>query len=134
MYPRAWDSSRQRQTLNGVCARSQGIESIFKKIGCEQSSLSSGMMASTAVTESNIMSYLGIIEHRTNQLLQRYQVALHHHSEVLQTTRHPPHTSADYCSTTVTTAGTRVERGVSQCGAAARARIALAGLLAWEHS
>jgi len=30
------------------------------------------------------MSYLGIIEHRTNQLLQRYQVALHH-TPLLQT-------------------------------------------------
>mmetsp|Transcript_85717 Transcript_85717/g.125444 ORF Transcript_85717/g.125444 Transcript_85717/m.125444 type:complete len:547 (+) Transcript_85717:23-1663(+) len=51
----------------------QGIESIFNKIGCDQSSLSSGMMGSTGVTESNMMSYLGIIEHRTNQLLHRLQ-------------------------------------------------------------
>lgn len=61
---------------HGDWRNEQGIESIFKKIGCEQSSLSSGMMTSTAVTESNIMLYLGIIEHRTNQLLQRYQVSL----------------------------------------------------------
>ena len=32
------------------------------------------MMGSTGVTESNMMSYLGIIEHRTNQLLHRLQV------------------------------------------------------------
>ena len=51
----------------------KGIESMFTAIGCDQTSLSSGIMASNAVSESNIMSYLGVIEHRTNQLLHRYQ-------------------------------------------------------------
>jgi len=51
----------------------QGIESIFKGIGCDKSSLSSGIMGTTGVSESNMMAYLGIIEHRTNQLLHRFQ-------------------------------------------------------------
>ena len=54
----------------------QGIESIFKGIGCDKSSLSSGIMGTTGVSESNMMAYLGIIEHRTNQLLHRFQVLL----------------------------------------------------------
>jgi len=30
----------------------------------------------TGVSESNMMAYLGIIEHRTNQLLHRFHVPL----------------------------------------------------------
>ena len=41
----------------------QGIQSIFNKID---------MLGTTGVTESNMMQYLGIIEQRTNELLQRY--------------------------------------------------------------
>mmetsp|Transcript_14819 Transcript_14819/g.29726 ORF Transcript_14819/g.29726 Transcript_14819/m.29726 type:complete len:541 (-) Transcript_14819:80-1702(-) len=49
----------------------QGIQSIFNKIGCDKSALSD-MLGTTGVTESNMMQYLGIIEQRTNELLQLY--------------------------------------------------------------
>jgi hypothetical protein len=49
----------------------QGIQSIFNKIGCDKSALSD-MLGTTGVTESNMMQYLGIIEQRTNELLQVY--------------------------------------------------------------
>eukprot|EP00282_Hemiselmis_andersenii_P000355 CAMPEP_0114125892 /NCGR_PEP_ID=MMETSP0043_2-20121206/9539_1 /TAXON_ID=464988 /ORGANISM="Hemiselmis andersenii, Strain CCMP644" /LENGTH=555 /DNA_ID=CAMNT_0001218841 /DNA_START=54 /DNA_END=1719 /DNA_ORIENTATION=- len=48
-----------------------GIQSIFNKIGCDKSALSD-MLGTTGVTESNMMQYLGIIEQRTNELLQLY--------------------------------------------------------------
>ena len=47
----------------------QGIQSIFLKLGCDKSSLSE-MMGTEGVSETNMMQYLGIIEHRANQLLQ----------------------------------------------------------------
>jgi len=50
----------------------QGIQSIFNKIGCDKAALSD-MLGTTGVTESNMMQYLGIIEQRTNELLQIYQ-------------------------------------------------------------
>jgi uncharacterized protein (DUF3084 family) len=52
----------------------QGIQSIFNKIGCDKSALSD-MLGTTGVTESNMMQYLGIIEQRTNELLQLYHQA-----------------------------------------------------------
>lgn len=52
----------------------QGIQSIFNKIECDKSALSD-MLGTTGVTESNMMQYLGIIEQRTNELLQLYHQA-----------------------------------------------------------
>jgi len=52
----------------------QGIQSVFNKIGCDKSALSD-MLGTTGVTESNMMQYLGIIEQRTNELLQLYHQA-----------------------------------------------------------
>mmetsp|Transcript_37719 Transcript_37719/g.85940 ORF Transcript_37719/g.85940 Transcript_37719/m.85940 type:complete len:557 (-) Transcript_37719:51-1721(-) len=49
----------------------QGIQSIFSKIGCDKSALSD-MLGTTGVTESNMMQYLGIMEQRTNEILQMF--------------------------------------------------------------
>ena len=57
-----------------VAQLEQGIQSIFNKIGCDKSALSD-MLGTTGVTESNMMQYLGIIEQRTNELLQLYHQA-----------------------------------------------------------
>jgi hypothetical protein len=48
-----------------------GIQSIFDRIGCNTESLPE-LIGSTGVTESNIMLYLGVIEQRTNEVLQMY--------------------------------------------------------------
>jgi hypothetical protein len=45
------------------------IGDIFTKIGCDTPSVRE-ILGDEGVTESNIMSYLGIIEQRTNELLQ----------------------------------------------------------------
>ena len=48
-----------------------GIQSLFSRIGCSTSQLSE-MLGNQGVTESNMMQYLGIIEQRTNEILQGY--------------------------------------------------------------
>lgn len=55
-----------------VAALEAGIQSIFGKIGCSNSTVSE-MLGTMGVTESNIMQYLGIIEQRTNELLQMWK-------------------------------------------------------------
>jgi coiled-coil domain-containing protein 63/114 len=48
-----------------------GIQSIFDRIGCN-TELVPELIGSTNVTESNMMYYLGVIEQRTNEVLQMY--------------------------------------------------------------
>jgi len=47
-----------------------GIESIFRRIGCSADDLPSG--AGAAISESNMVTFLAVVEHRTNDLLQLY--------------------------------------------------------------
>jgi len=47
-----------------------GIESIFRRIGCNQEDLPSG--AQSGISESTMMPYLATIESRTNELLKMY--------------------------------------------------------------
>lgn len=49
-----------------------GIENIFHKIGCSQDALPSGLDA--PISESNMITYLAIIEHRTNDILKLYDL------------------------------------------------------------
>lgn len=48
-----------------------GVESIFDKIGCNTEVVPE-LFGSTGVSESNMMHYLGVIEQRTNEVLQMY--------------------------------------------------------------
>lgn len=56
-----------QQTLSHVRT---GIESIFRRIGCQPEDLPSG--CGNGISESNMMSFLASIEHRTNELLKLY--------------------------------------------------------------
>ena len=47
-----------------------GVDSLFKKINCDKSAISDMLGGVAGVTEGNMMQYLGIIEQRTNELLQ----------------------------------------------------------------
>jgi len=47
-----------------------GIESIFRRIGCSLDDLPSG--TGTTISEVNMMTFLAVIEHRTNELLKLY--------------------------------------------------------------
>jgi TolA-binding protein len=57
--------------MKTVNALKTGIQSIFKKIGCDTPA-NMEMLGNEGVTESNMMQYLGIIEQRTNEILQLY--------------------------------------------------------------
>ncbi|CAF1644599.1 unnamed protein product, partial [Adineta ricciae] len=46
-----------------------GVDSLFKKIGCDRRQIDSSLQSHEGVTEDNISKYLGIIEERTNELL-----------------------------------------------------------------
>ncbi|CAF0993638.1 unnamed protein product [Adineta steineri] len=46
-----------------------GVDSLFKKIGCDRRQIDHLLQSHEGVTEDNILRYLGIIEERTNELL-----------------------------------------------------------------
>ncbi|UJR31064.1 hypothetical protein I4U23_018574 [Adineta vaga] len=46
-----------------------GIDSIFKKIGCDRTQIDHLLQSHEGVTEDSMLRYLGIIEERTNELL-----------------------------------------------------------------
>merc|ERR1719337_627045 len=47
-----------------------GIESIFRRIGCDVNDLPSG--TGTTISEVNMVTFLAVIEHRTNDLMKLY--------------------------------------------------------------
>jgi len=47
-----------------------GIESIFRRVGCAQDDLPSG--TGSTISEVNMLTFLAVIEHRTNDLLKLY--------------------------------------------------------------
>ncbi len=55
-----------QKTINALKV---GIQSIFNKIECNTSAMSE-LLAGESVTEANMMQYLGMIEQRTNEILQ----------------------------------------------------------------
>jgi chromosome segregation ATPase len=55
------------QTLTHIRS---GIESIFRRIGCAQDDLPSG--TGSSISEANMITFLAVIEHRTNDLLKLY--------------------------------------------------------------
>jgi chromosome segregation ATPase len=66
------------EAMKTVNALKTGIESIFTAIGCKDQ----GMLGNAGVTEGNMMQYLGIIEERTNHLLQIYSEQVMAHEPV----------------------------------------------------
>ncbi|XP_057299829.1 coiled-coil domain-containing protein 63-like [Hydractinia symbiolongicarpus] len=48
----------------------EGINSLFTMINCDSSSIVDMLGGHEGITDSNMMQYLGIIEHRTNELIQ----------------------------------------------------------------
>lgn len=55
--------------MKTVNALKVGIQSIFNKIGCNTPA-NMELLGNEGVTEGNMMQYLGIIEQRTNEILQ----------------------------------------------------------------
>ena len=57
-----------QKTINSL---KMGVHSIFNRIDCTKSA-SSEMLADSSVSEANMMQYLGLIEQRTNDILQQF--------------------------------------------------------------
>eukprot|EP00735_Rhodelphis_limneticus_P012117 TRINITY_DN5307_c0_g1::TRINITY_DN5307_c0_g1_i1::g.24206::m.24206 TRINITY_DN5307_c0_g1::TRINITY_DN5307_c0_g1_i1::g.24206 ORF type:complete len:413 (+),score=175.76,sp/A8JF70/ODA1_CHLRE/47.31/1e-109,Sec8_exocyst/PF04048.9/1.4,Sec8_exocyst/PF04048.9/21,Sec8_exocyst/PF04048.9/0.064,SpoIIIAH/PF12685.2/0.0087,SpoIIIAH/PF12685.2/1.5e+04,SpoIIIAH/PF12685.2/1.3e+03,DUF948/PF06103.6/1.4e+03,DUF948/PF06103.6/12,DUF948/PF06103.6/4.7,APG6/PF04111.7/9.1,APG6/PF04111.7/0.08,Mitovir_RNA_pol/PF05919.6/0.16,Mitov len=68
---------KYNQAMKTINALKNGIWSIFNKIGCNTPEVQD-MLGNQGVTESNMMQYLGIIEQRTNQILQLYAAQQQH--------------------------------------------------------
>lgn len=64
---------KYQETHKTVNSLKVGIQSIFSKIDCTSSAMSE-MLAGEAVTETNMMQYLGMIEQRTNEILQLWVI------------------------------------------------------------
>lgn len=47
-----------------------GIESVFSKIGCDAVTITDMLGGHAGVTDITVLQYLGIVEQRTNELLQ----------------------------------------------------------------
>lgn len=60
-----------QETMKTINALKIGIQSIFDRIGCNTEVVPE-LIGATGVTESNMMHYLGVIEQRTNEVLQMY--------------------------------------------------------------
>lgn len=46
-----------------------GVNSIFSKMECDRSVIEDMLGSSSGISENNIMSYLGLVEQKTNELL-----------------------------------------------------------------
>lgn len=47
-----------------------GVDSLFNKISCDRSAITDMLGGTSGVTDANMMQFLGLIEQRTNELLQ----------------------------------------------------------------
>ena len=47
-----------------------GIDSVFSKIGCDGTAITELLGGYAGVTDTTVLQYIGIIEQRTNELLQ----------------------------------------------------------------
>merc|ERR1712048_1508520 len=61
--------AKYQQVDNTINLLKGAIQHIFNKIDCNVGNMSD-MLADSQVTEANMMQYLGIIEQRTNEILQ----------------------------------------------------------------
>ena len=61
--------------MKTVNALKEGIQKIFNKIGCNTPAARE-MLGEGGVTEKNMMKFLGIIEQRTNEILQMYAASI----------------------------------------------------------
>ena len=63
--------SKFQDGMKTVNSLKVGIQSLFSKLECNTSSMAD-MLTDSMVTEANMMQYLGMIEQRTNEVLQMY--------------------------------------------------------------
>jgi len=62
---------KYQETMKTINILKSGIQNIFDRIGCNTENIEE-IVGSEGVTEANMMQYLGIIEQRTNEVLQMF--------------------------------------------------------------
>ena len=65
----SWSSFVSPSIWTCRAARFVGIQSLFKKIGCDRQQIDHLLQSHEGVTEENMLKYMGIIEERANELL-----------------------------------------------------------------
>ena len=65
----AWYQHKHEAAVKRVDQLKQGISSIFEQAGCGTPAVLS-LLGEGGVSEANMMQYLGILEQRTNEILQ----------------------------------------------------------------
>ncbi|XP_070815307.1 coiled-coil domain-containing protein 114 [Chaetodon trifascialis] len=67
---RAEDYEKQASIISKILDEVKtGVNSIFSKMECDRSVIEDMLGSSTGISENNIMSYLGLVEQKTNELL-----------------------------------------------------------------
>lgn len=64
--------SQYKQTKKILEQLKSGIDSLFDKVNCDKSAIENLLGSKEGITDNNMMQFLGIIEQRTNELLQVY--------------------------------------------------------------
>lgn len=62
---------QHRETSKTIATLKVGVQAIFERIGCSCEVIPE-LFGSNGVTDSNMMTYLGVIEQRTNEVMQMY--------------------------------------------------------------
>lgn len=62
--------SQFKQTKKILEQLKSGVDSLFNKINCDRSAVTDMLGGASGVTDANMMQFLGLIEQRTNELLQ----------------------------------------------------------------
>ncbi|KAM9759780.1 coiled-coil domain-containing protein 114 isoform 2-T2 [Menidia menidia] len=67
---RAQDYEKKANIISKILDQIKtGVNSIFSKTGCDRSVIEDKLGSSTGISDSNIMSYLAVVEQKTNELL-----------------------------------------------------------------
>merc|ERR1712174_5111 len=67
--------NKYQESLKTMASLKDGISTILNKTGIDdQNKAMMDMLKNTGVTESNVMEILGVIERKTNDLINRYQI------------------------------------------------------------
>ncbi|CAG5135520.1 unnamed protein product [Candidula unifasciata] len=62
-------TQKHKEVMKILDQLKSGIESVFNKTNCDRSAIDNMLGASSGITDTNMIQYLGIIEQRTNELL-----------------------------------------------------------------
>ncbi|DBA84656.1 TPA: outer dynein arm assembly [Trebouxia sp. C0004] len=71
----AWYQHKHQAAVKRVDQLKDGISSMFEQAGCGTPAVRS-LLGEEGVSEGNMMQYLGILEQRTNEILQEYVAAV----------------------------------------------------------